>query len=170
MTLLKSRGGVSTIIATILMVAITVVLAGVLYVMILTLGGSDSTIAPLGSWSEVRPAGNDTVVLEFGSFNKDIRPIEIKLYLSSGSNTTIIVLPGSLSAQDSPASVSGYNASKINAIYTDFGWQSEYLGKGDYLTISGLDPGRRYEIIVFHEPTQSVVQMAGAASAFQLNN
>ena len=46
----KRTDGVSAIIATILMVAVTVVLAGVLYVMIIGLGGGGGDeLAPLGS-------------------------------------------------------------------------------------------------------------------------
>lgn len=166
---IKKRDGVSAIIATILMVAVTVVLAGVLYVMIIGLGGGGGDeLQPLGSWSKVDPVTNTSVKLEFGSFTQEVLHVDLKIILENADgDTTEITLPTNLTGISEYGTVRGYNSTTIKALYTDYG-AFNTVNRGDNLLITGLDKGKYYSITVYHGPTQSVLQMAGAASAFQL--
>lgn len=166
----KKDSGVSAIIATILMVAITVVLAGVLYVMIIGLGGGNTEeMTPLGSWQNVDSITNTSAKLAFGAFTKEVKPIDLRLFIYEDGNLslmTTITIP--LVGQDSPCTISDYNASAITGVYTDYAWQSNTMGAGDYIILNGLAPGKFYSIEILHLPSQSIVSMAGDNSNFQL--
>jgi flagellin-like protein len=165
----KRRDGVSTIIATILMVAVTVVLAGVLYVMIIGLGGGGGEdLQPLGSWANIDPLSNTSVELEFGAFTQDVYHIDIKIILESEEGyVTNITLPTNFTGLSAFGTVRGHNSTTITALYTDFG-SFNTVNRGDKLYITGLDKGTYYTVTVYHGPTHSVVQMAGATGAFLL--
>lgn len=168
---IRNSDGVSVIIATILMVAVTVVLAGVLYVMIVGIGGgSTDDMAPLGSWNSSNPVNSTSASMVFGDFTTEVSVIDLKIYLyeGNGANFTTIIIPTPLTAQQTSCVVGGHNASAIDAVYSDYGWTSNHINAGDTLTITGLNPGSYYTIKVFHEPSQSIVSMTGATSGFQL--
>jgi flagellin-like protein len=80
----KDAEAVSPVIATILMVAITVVLAAVLYVMVSSFGGT-GTQTPTGSIS-TSTSGN-AEKLTFGTTSKTIAWSDIKILLSDGTRT-----------------------------------------------------------------------------------
>jgi flagellin-like protein len=135
---MENDSGVSVIIATILMVAVTVVLAGVLYVMVIGIGGGGTEdLTPLGSWNASTPVNRTTAKLVFGDFSTDVDVIDLRIYIYEGNSTdyTAIIIPSPLSAQDTPCAVSGHNSSSIDAIYTDYGWTSNHVNAGDYLTL-----------------------------------
>ena len=167
----EKESAVSTIIATILMVAVTVVLAGVLYVMVIGLGGSNENLAPLGSWSSIEPQSNQTIQITFGSFSDEVQPIDLTLYLYHGSdrdNFTTIKIITPLAGQLSGCIVSGANESEISATYNDYGYESNSVNGGDYLTIEGLEKGERYTVEVYHAPSQSILSMTGDKGTFQM--
>jgi flagellin-like protein len=161
--------GVSPVIATILMVAITVVLAAVLYVMVIGLGGSGGTeITPGGSWTAMDPQNNNTVKLIFGSFTSTVAPMDLVLYLRCSNDTTTLSFSGAPTTGTENMVVSGYNSTTITATYTDNAWSSNSVNGGDYITVTGLDPGKSYSVEVFHYPSESIVAMAGNLDHFQL--
>jgi flagellin-like protein len=82
----KDSEAVSPVIATILMVAITVVLAAVLYVMVLQFGGT-STQAPTTSLAKKTPAPSYGVKYEFVAPSKTTSWDEITIQLSDGTST-----------------------------------------------------------------------------------
>ncbi|NLK25419.1 MAG: type IV pilin [Euryarchaeota archaeon] len=73
----KNRKGVSPVIATILMVAITVVLAAVLYVMVMGFGG-DEQASITGSFTDKQKIG-DTEKIRFGKLTPSIDGSKISL-------------------------------------------------------------------------------------------
>jgi flagellin-like protein len=163
--------GVSTIIATILMVAVTVVLAGVLYVMTIGFGGGgNDNLPPLGSWLDVSPVNNTSAKLKFGQFTKDVSTIDIQvlIYESGNSNFTRIKIASPLTDQTTDCIIEGHNSTTITATYTDYNFQGSNVNAGDFLTISNLISGQYYTIEVYHAPTQSVISMTGDSSSFQL--
>jgi len=167
----ENDSGVSVIIATILMVAVTVVLAGVLYVMVIGIGsGGTEDLTPLGSWNSSTPVNSTTAKLVFGDFSSDVDVIDLRIYLYEGNSTdfTTIIIPSPLSTQDTSCIVGGHNSTSIDALYSDYGWTNNHINAGDYLKITGLTPGKYYTVAVFHEPSQSIVSMTGATSGFQL--
>jgi len=84
----KDSEAVSPVIATILMVAITVVLAAVLYVMVLGFGGT-STQAPTTSLSKKVPGPSYGVKYEFVSISKTTSWDDVSIQLSDGTNTAV---------------------------------------------------------------------------------
>ena len=164
--------GVSPIIATILMVAVTIVLAGVLYVMIIGMGGgSNDDLAPLGSWQNVDAVNSTSAKLVFGSFTADVNPIDIKvlLYEDGTNQSTDITIQMPLAGQnDNPCTVAGHNNTVITAKYTDYSYSTNTVNGGDFLVINGLAPGKYYRIEVYHAPSQSILSMTGDSSSFQM--
>lgn len=89
----KDRKGVSPVIATILMVAITVVLAAVLYVMVMGLG--DISTTPNGQITKVEKTGTDVYKLTLSTFSPSTKLTDIKvnvngtLFTSSDGKTWV---------------------------------------------------------------------------------
>lgn len=164
--------GVSAIIATILMVAVTVVLAGVLYVMIIGIGGgSNEDLAPLGSWQDVDAVNTTAAKLVFGSFSSEMNPIDLKLYIyEEGTNeTTTLRIDVPLTGQyDNTCIIAGYNKTVITATYSDYSYTTNTINGGDFIEIDGLSSGKHYRIEVYHAPSQSILSMTGDAGTFQL--
>ncbi len=77
----KNRSAVSPVIATILMVAITVVLAAVLYVMVMGFGGTSSS-APTGTIAASEKLSDEDLKFQFGAFSKDTQFSDCKLLLT----------------------------------------------------------------------------------------
>ncbi|MCK5291669.1 MAG: type IV pilin N-terminal domain-containing protein [Thermoplasmata archaeon] len=76
----KDEEGVSPVIATILMVAITVVLAAVLYIMVIGLAPTGSVI-PTGTWGAKTPISNSAYNIDFGKVNPEPKPVDLELLL-----------------------------------------------------------------------------------------
>lgn len=89
----KDRKGVSPVIATILMVAITVVLAAVLYVMVMGLG--DISTTPNGQITKVEKTGTGGYKLTLSTFSPSTKLTDIKvnvngtLFTSSDGKTWV---------------------------------------------------------------------------------
>jgi len=98
-TVRKDTEAVSPVIATILMVAITVVLAAVLYVMVLGFG-TDTSSTPSTTLSQSQITNG--IKLTFGAVNADISWGDLSFLLDDGTNVdgatnlTAAVLTGSL--------------------------------------------------------------------------
>jgi flagellin-like protein len=82
----KDSEAVSPVIATILMVAITVVLAAVLYVMVLGFGGT-STQSPTTSLAKKTPSPSYGVKYEFVSISKTTSWDDVTIQLNAGTTT-----------------------------------------------------------------------------------
>jgi len=131
----KNRSGVSPVIATILMVAITVVLAAVLYVMVMGFGGPSSN-APTGAFTKTEKTSATTITYTFGAMSKDTKFTDCKF--------TYAVAGGALQAA---APIQGTGASHTmttgtSPVYTvtfvDLGNDGK-ISTGDYVTISTSD-------------------------------
>ncbi|MGD1061267.1 MAG: type IV pilin N-terminal domain-containing protein [Methanomassiliicoccales archaeon] len=127
----RKTEAVSPVIATILMVAITVVLAAVLYVMVMGFGGG-STQTPTGAFSSTRTgSGAYTVTL-----------LSISQNNVQNSTVTIVVTP-------SGATTKGMYVADASA--------NHYLGAGDYMLLSGLITGSTYTITLKYNPTGNAI-------------
>jgi flagellin-like protein len=125
----KNRSGVSPVIATILMVAITVVLAAVLYVMVMGFGGQGSS-APTGSFSEKTKVTNGEK-LTFAAFSPETAPSEIQVVLAGPSGTSV-----TYSLTDAGvASTTGTELTGVGISYTDLA-SNKIINSGDYLTVT----------------------------------
>ena len=108
--------------------------------------------------------------LTFGAYSQEVQQLDLKIILESASgDTTDITLPTNLTTLSDYCTVRGHNSTTITALYTDFG-AFNTVNRGDNLLIDGLDIGGYYRITVYHAPTQSVLEMAGATGAFLLPN
>ncbi|MBM3299544.1 MAG: type IV pilin N-terminal domain-containing protein [Deltaproteobacteria bacterium] len=140
----KDSEAVSPVIATILMVAITVVLAAVLYVMVMGFGGDGAT-APTGSFTSVEKASSTTEKVRFGVITPDTKPTEIKIVIentTSGSTETATytfpVGDGSGALTQASGSIGGVAAGGI--AYTDLAGNQK-VSSGDYITITFAPAG-----------------------------
>jgi flagellin-like protein len=154
---------VSPVIATILMVAITVVLAAVLYVMVIGFGtGGQST--PAGAWNTVEATGRTTGKLTFGQFTTTTEPMDIKIFVKTGGSTAEISWPNAPTAQN--ASITCTGIAGVTASYFDYAYAGNAINSGDYIQIWGLTAGTTYTIEVFHIPSESTVSMTGDTASF----
>ena len=159
---------VSPVIATILMVAITVVLAAVLYVMVIGFGGSGAQ-TPAGVITKVEINGRTSEKIYLGAFNPDTKWDQCKLILEntsaggSGSNTYSMSHAAGVVTCTlvGTAGIVGTNpASSVTIAGTDLA-QDNKISNGDSVTISGLsglsNGAMSYKLSILYTPTGSVV-------------
>lgn len=120
----KNNKAVSPVIATILMVAITVVLAAVLYVMVMGFGGDSGGQAPTASLTN---SGNRLVLSISESYDM-------------GPNCPIQVIIGSANTTKEVLSIStGYGTGALGIKFVDAGADTK-ISTGDYFTRAGGSP------------------------------
>jgi flagellin-like protein len=139
-----SKDGVSPVIATILMVAITVVLAAVLYVMVNF--GTEPEIPGTGNIENIDIMGNQSVEIRFGPFSGATRPTELKVILEDELNhRTTLSWPR---IPDSESFSMASTDPAVTATYRDFVPVANEINAGDSIVISGLRSGGAYEILI----------------------
>ncbi len=156
----KDSDGVSPVIATILMVAITVVLAAVLYVMVMEFD-NDTSIAPTGNWVELEKDSSTTAIMKFGAFSKDIKWTDITIKIA-GVNSTSYELSFDANPPTATDVDQDGSGQVITAISTDLGDNSQ-INTGDYITLTwaNAQPGEYTITIVNAEGEQ--IQMSGGS-------
>ncbi|MFP4196505.1 MAG: archaellin/type IV pilin N-terminal domain-containing protein [Methanomassiliicoccales archaeon] len=152
----KDSEGVSPVIATILMVAITVVLAAVLYVMVMGFGGG-GTQTPTGSFTNVEKDG-DSYRAYFGSFSPDTDYDEVTLNIQDDDNSdTSDTLNEYTDNGDGDDVELGDVTFTIDV--TDLA-ENDRISNGDYITISSdgtEEPTGEYTIRLIFEDTGDVI-------------
>jgi len=123
----KNRSAVSPVIATILMVAITVVLAAVLYVMVMGFGGTSSS-APTGSVASVEKVDNDELRFTFGTFSKETQFTDCKVAFGFDG-----VMGGAVVMNTAIPDVT-FDTVVCEISYTDLGADGK-ISMGDYITV-----------------------------------
>jgi flagellin-like protein len=160
----RDEEGVSPVIATILMVAITVVLAAVLYVMVIGMGGEGSQTAPVGTMTGLSATSRTNATLTFGTFSPVPSPMDIRVRLTPNTGTTIeLSFPNAPTAADTTMTATGLTAGGT-AIYTDLNFAGNNVNSGDFIKVVGLEPGTTYTISIYHVPTDSLCSMTGLQS------
>ena len=149
--------GVSPVIATILMVAITVVLAAVLYVMVIGFGGS-GTQTPAGVITATSITDAKNQKFTFSQFNPDAKWADLKLLVDDGTTTwgfTMTHTAGTLNF-----------TLATGATPTMFPSGSDLAGDnkvsaGDYISIringNGFTTGQTYKVQILYIPTGNKV-------------
>jgi len=131
----KNKEAVSPVIATILMVAITVVLAAVLYVMVMGFGGTSGN-TPTATMTYVKGtpinAGNDVYTFTIAGVTRN----DVKQ-----SDLSVVVAP-------LPKGNNYYNTTYAGATY---------IGAGDTIQLTGLTPGTGYTFTLKYNPTGGAV-------------
>ena len=160
----KQEDAVSPVIATILMVAITVVLAAVLYVMVMGMTPDDTDVTPAGSWG-TKDITSTTAKINYGTLGADVKPKDMKLVLETAGSTTTFTIGVDLTATSANPYNMTASAGTITIAYTDLSIGGNDIGSGDYITISGLTPATPYTIKQFYIPTDEA--MTGGETTFQ---
>ena len=159
----KETEGVSPVIATILMVAITVVLAAVLYVMVIGFGQPPNN-ASAGQWVEVKALSRDSAMAEFGAFTGNIEPISLRVYVSENGTDIGYI---SWASNTDPSQVTWSNGPVgASVTYTDYNPAGGKINSGDYISIFGLSSSSQYSLKLYNVATDSVISMTGASSDF----
>lgn len=153
---------VSPVIATILMVAITVVLASVLYIMVIGMGGDAITPTPVGGWRSMNVITNSSASMVFGDFLPEVIPTEIKIIMEDENGNMFNLTWPSIVDTDNYTLSS--DDSDFTAYYFDLNPDRGQVGGGDYIMLYGLKPLTNYHVRVFHYPSESVLDMAGDKS------
>lgn len=142
----RKEKGVAPVVAEILLVGMTVVIAAVLYVMVANIGNDEITTTPVGSMN----LGSDSDVnttsekIYFGSIRPVQKPTNCKLVLFDTANGKKI---GTYVFKiDKTGNLRG-GQSSITIDYVD-NLDDGILSKGDYLLISGLEPNKTYKVIL----------------------
>ena len=158
----KDAEAVSPVIATILMVAITVVLAAVLYVMVLGFGGT-STQTPTSSLT--KSTVSNGVKLTFAPMSKDTPWEDITVQLTDGTNTVSFVpTTAQLTSTTQPAK-KAFTAVTLGTLsvmcnITDLAANGN-VNQGDYMTLvvptSSFASSGSYTVTIMHDPSASAV-------------
>ena len=163
----RNKEGVSPIIASILMVAITVVLAAVLYVMIsnMTTQASPNLIA--GGWQKPVIDSNTDVTLKFGVFTDEVSWIETKIIIDNmDTNETWVVQFQNSTGQHPQLTVQTDSNITLTVTATDLG-QNQIIGQGDSLRLqwNNYDAGR-YKLTIVYLTTGDAIEMSGSDALF----
>lgn len=131
----KNRKGVSPVIATILMVAITVVLAAVLYVMVMGFGGEPSSV-PTGEFkTPEKISDSDTERIyrvQVLSISEAKEIGDMKFSIAGDGKTNVLgVTDGAMDVPDANANVTGLTS----VTFTDLNGDGK-VSTGDYFTVT----------------------------------
>ena len=171
---IKKRGAgdaVSPIIASILMVAVTVVLAAVLYVMVSGITATSAPTVVAGGWQSPEIDSKTNVTLKFGSFTEQISWTDIRIIMENVDNneTWTITFNNNTGLHPSLTVKEGSNMShNLTVTATDVA-ENRVINQGDslYLHWNSIDYGR-YKLTVLYLQTGDVVEMSGSDILFTI--
>ncbi|MFQ5885379.1 MAG: archaellin/type IV pilin N-terminal domain-containing protein, partial [Thermoplasmata archaeon] len=83
----EDEKAVSPVIATILMVAITVVLAAVFYIMVIGLAPTPGEEAPKGAFASAGSTSSTNATVEFAKISPPPAPVNLKIILQRGTTS-----------------------------------------------------------------------------------
>jgi len=162
----KDAEAVSPVIATILMVAITVVLAAVLYVMVLGFGGT-STQAPTTSLAKKVPGPSYGVKYEFVAISKTTSWDDLSIQLSDGTSNAAWhpvkanFATGSTVTHSEATSPTVFGTLSVFCNVTDLVGNGNVNG-GDYFTLqtyaaATFGTSTTYTISIIYDPTSEKI-------------
>ncbi|MDO9537356.1 MAG: type IV pilin N-terminal domain-containing protein [Thermoplasmata archaeon] len=163
----REEDAVSPVIATILMVAITVVLAAVLYVMVIGMSGGTTDTAPAGAVT-FDPISGTSEKITFGTFSPVPAPMNIKVIItnnSAGGGVIELVFPTAPSASPfDMGATGGTGTSGLAATYTDTNFAGNAVNAGDFITVTGIGEHTSYTVTIYHYGSDSLCSMVGSTS------
>ncbi len=135
----EKEEGVSPVIATILMVAITVVLAATLYLMVGNMGTTTSNQTS-GSFS-VQPIDSKTYKVSFSKIVPDTSITKLKLVVQNGSASDTFTW-----SSDTSGTAGSSTTSNTNVVVTYYDLADNHvINSGDYLTLT-VKSGNTYQV------------------------
>jgi flagellin-like protein len=145
----KDEDAVSPVIATILMVAITVVLAAVLYIMVIGLTPGGGTTVPTGQFGPYDEKSSTEVWLEFARVTPEPRPTQLEIVMiRNGTTQGTYNFPDNFDGQLNL--VDGTDVGTLT--YEDY-LNNQRVNTGDEIKMTNLLPGTDYTCIMFWSPT-----------------
>ncbi|MDD1755553.1 MAG: type IV pilin N-terminal domain-containing protein [Methanomassiliicoccales archaeon] len=147
------KDAVSPVIATILMVAITVVLAAVLYVMVMGFGGpTEST--PTGAFTQTQKLSATTEKVQFGVITPTTNWDQVKIIVSDGTNSeTYVYASGAYTVVTSTVvAVTGIAPVNLGG--------DAAISNGDSITITltaATTPAVSYTVTMLYTPTNAAI-------------
>jgi len=152
----KDEDGVSPVIATILMVAITVVLAAVLYIMVIGLTPTTGTQTPQGQFSTIDVQSNTTAEAIFAKLTNDPAVTKLKVVLEIGLTSGTY----SFGSAETGTIANLDDGSDLGTItYRDF-VDNEKVNSGDKLLMSDLTTSSDYTIYLIWAPDGAIIDQA----------
>jgi len=140
----KKEEGVSPVIATILMVAITVVLAATVWLLVSGYMGGGGGTQITGNFASKEMVSSGTWKLTFSQFNPDTSLKSLKISISDNTNSDTITFDDDRYGAEKTATL---GSTTITVKYHDLA-DNHIINSGDYLTISGLTSGTTYTVTV----------------------
>ncbi len=139
----KRIEAVSPVVATILMVAMTVVLTALLYIMVLGMTGGD--IGGSTRWGSVELLIVDDTTLDarFGKIEPQARPMDLKVIIEYDTNEGTYDFQ--TNGDGELVFASGIDICDIN--YTDNA-DDNYVSSGDFLRVSNVPSGSVVKVII----------------------
>ncbi len=166
-----NRKGVSPIIASILMVAVTVVLAAVLYVMVSGITTTSSSNVVVGGWQAPDIESKTNVTLKFGSFTEQIAWTDVKIIMENvdTNESWDITFNNNTGEHPSLTVHEGANTSHGLTITATDVAQNQRINQGDslYLHWNDTDSGR-YKLTLLYLQTGDVIDMSGSKILFTI--
>lgn len=145
----RDEEGVSPVIATILMVAITVVLAAVLYIMVINIGGGGPSGMPTGSWGAKKNLDSTSVKVDFARITPEQRPVDLDIVLVRNETTEGKY---SFSGNDDGDLILKSGTDLGTLTYADLA-DNQKVNIGDYVVLTGLAPNSEYTMSMLWVPT-----------------
>lgn len=164
----KDAEGVSPVIATILMVAITVVLAAVLYVMVLGFGGTSTTTPGMQITSRTAISSPEGYKFLLSAPTKTVAWTDLTIILQTGTSSGSWTTADALLLDNATVSVQHLGSATVGVAFTatitDMGGNGE-INLGDYIVISGAFTPASYTVTLQDEATQgAMVSMTWSAT------
>ncbi len=159
----KDKSAVSPVIATILMVAITVVLAAVLYVMVMGFGGSTNN-TPTGSFTSVSVSSGTNVKITFGVISPTTTYANCKIAIVDNTAATAESISGAMTVAGTVVTITGFSAGSYTTASTGANLAGGgNINTGDYITLTygavnvGLLATHSYTVTLLYTPTGGTI-------------
>ncbi len=151
----RDEEGVSPVIATILMVAITVVLAAVLYIMVMSIEPPDD-LPPIGKWGVPEVKDSHSVDVDWASLSREVRPTQLEIVLER--NGTAEGTYRFSSDDEGPLAItSGVDVGTLT--YADLA-DNQKVNTGDELRMTNLAGSSTYILKMIWGPTGDLIDTA----------
>ena len=147
--------GISPIIGTILMIAITIVLASVLLMYVYITPTANYKPHITGMFASVKKMGSNEYKLIFSKFNYDVRISSLIGVLAIDDKTYHFNFSNSYDGAKAHFKNPDQNLGNIEIIYHDLA-NNTFINQGDYLIIKNLKSGMTYQISLLYSSGEMI--------------
>ncbi len=159
---IRKDDAVSPVIATILMVAITVVLAAVLYVMVMGMTGNGGGATASGNWQHMTKDSSTKETLTFGKFTQEVKWMDIQISVKNSTDTYTFTFTDNTPTVGT-VSHSGSGAA-LTVTATDLA-SNEVINSGDSIALSWASaPTGTFTVTLLDVQSGDQITMAGGST------